>query len=281
MTDSPQQTVLITGASSGIGEATAIYLAEKGYRVIGTSRSEERLAGLKRAASSRSLPITPLELDINSDEDVRRVLPPMLEQAGAVDVLVNNAGYGLWGPVQLLSMDELRAQFETNLFAVVRLIQAVLPGMVSRGSGLIVNVGSVAGRLGTPFNGAYAASKFALEGMSESLRHEMSPLGIRVAIVEPGLYATNFQKNQVVARGTDNAGSPYGPHIDRYNRNHSRFDRLSGDPKQIAKVIHGIIRRRRPTLRHPVGLEAKMGMMGARFIPERVFHGMVRKATLG
>ena len=281
MTDRAQQTVLITGASSGIGEVTAIYLAEKGYKVIGTSRAEERLGGLRAAMSNGNLPITPLELDINSDEDVDSVLTQLLEEIGTVDVLVNNAGYGLWGPVELLSMEELRAQFETNFFAAVRLIKAVLPGMESQRSGTIINVGSVAGRLATPFNGAYSASKFALEGLSESLSHELRPMGISVAIVEPGLYSTNFQKNRVVAKGTRNSGSPYGPHIDRYNRAHRRFDRLSSDPKEIAKVIHSIIRRRHPTLRHPVGFEARMGMMGARFIPERLFQKMVRKATLG
>ena len=119
------KTVLITGASSGIGKVTALYLAEKGYSVIGTSRSSERLADLQSEASVRGLSVTAVELDINSDEGVDSVLPALIEEHGTIDALVNNAGYGLWGPVESLSMDELKAQFETNVFATVRLIKAV------------------------------------------------------------------------------------------------------------------------------------------------------------
>ena len=145
------ETVLITGASSGIGLTSALYLAERGYRVIGSGRSAERLAGLEEAASKRGLSISTCVLDINSDEGVGAVVPGLLDERGGIDVLVNNAGYGLWGPVESLSTEELRAQFETNLFAAVRLIRAVLPGMVRRGRGSIIIVSSVVGRIGTPF----------------------------------------------------------------------------------------------------------------------------------
>ena len=182
-----QDTVLITGASSGIGRAAALYLAERGYPVVGTSRSLPRLSGLLDDARRNGLPVYGAELDVNNDAAVERAMPELDERHGPIGALVNNAGYGLWGPVGNLSSDELRAQFETNVFAAQRLIRAVLPAMLERRSGTIVNVSSVLGRLGTPFNGAYVASKFALEGLSESLRTELWPFGVRVAVVEPGL----------------------------------------------------------------------------------------------
>ena len=174
--------VLITGASSGIGMATALYMAERGYRVVGTSREKARLAGLESEAGRRGLAVAGVELDINDEAGLPDALAAVVEQHGPIDVLVNNAGYGLFGPVQTLGADELRAQFETNVFAVVRLMRAVLPGMIERGGGTIVNVSSILGRIGAPFHGAYASSKFALEGLTESLRTEVWPLGVRVAL---------------------------------------------------------------------------------------------------
>ena len=281
MSNAQAKTVLITGASSGIGKATALYLAEEGYSVIGTSRSVARLEGLKSEAARRGLGVTPLELDINTNRGVDGVLPRLIHEHGTIDVLVNNAGYILWGPVESLSVAELKAQFETNLFACVRLIKAVLPGMVGQGSGTIVNISSVQGRLATPFTGAYASSKFALEGLSEALRHELWPLGVRVALVEPGLFRTDLQSNQVVAEAARSEELAYGPYIEKYQTRHARYDRLATDPIKVAKVVHKIVRSRRPALRHPVGPEARFGMLGARLLPERVFQAMLRRATMG
>ncbi len=162
------KTVLITGASSGIGKATALYLAGIGHKVIGTSRSLERLDALTSEGEGNGQKVIPLELDINSDDAVSRALPDVVGEHGPIDALVNNAGYGLWGPIESLTMDQLKQQFETNFFAAVRMIQALVPDMVERRTGTIINMSSVLGRLGTPFNGAYVASKFALEGISES-----------------------------------------------------------------------------------------------------------------
>ena len=145
-TDRAVQTVLITGVSSGIGKVTALHLAGRGHKVIGTGRSMERMRNLRDEATERRFAISVVELDINSDEDCRTKLPDILEKHGPVDALVNNAGYGLWGPVETLSIDELRAQFETNLFAAFRLTKAVLPGMADRRYGKNGNVRSIFGR---------------------------------------------------------------------------------------------------------------------------------------
>ena len=152
-------------------------------------------------AERRGLRVWGVELDINSDESVGSVMPGLMEQFGGVDALVNNAGFGVWGPVECVSMGEFKLQFEANFFGAVRMVQAVLPGMIARRAGRIVNISSVLGRIGTPFNGAYVSSKYALEGLSESLRAEVEPFGVRVSLVEPGWFATDFQKNQLRVAG--------------------------------------------------------------------------------
>ena len=281
MSEVARKTVLITGASSGIGKATCLYLAEKGYVVIGTSRSIERLSDLQRLASERALPITAVELDINIDETVDRVLPELTADHGPIDVLVNNAGYSLWGPLATLPIAEIKALFETNFFAAVRLIKGVLPGMVERRRGTIINISSVEGRIATPLTGAYAASKFALEGLSEALRTELWPLGVRVAVVEPGLFRTGLQKNQVEFEEALPEVPAYIPYVESYKARHVRYQRLAGDPIKVAKVIHKIVRSRRPAFRHPVGAEARMGMLGARILPERLFQALLSRFTIG
>ena len=221
-----------------------------------------------------------LELDINSDAEVQRVMPEVFNQFGEIHALVNNAGYGLWGPLEIVSIDEMKTLFETNVFAVLRMTQVVLPAMIERRAGKIVNISSVLGRLATPFNGAYASSKYALEGLSESMNHEVSPFGVHVALVEPGLFETEFQRNQVRAQRADDPNLAYAPYVQRYNDRHQTFDKLASDPVKVAKVIHKIIRSRRPALRHPVGLESHAGIMGTRLLPGRLFQWMLGRATL-
>ena len=279
-TPSPIHTILITGASSGIGKVTCLHLAERGYRVIGSSRSLERLAALFDEAEERGLKVYGAELDMNSDESVDSVMPALIAQFGSIDALVNNAGFGVWGPVQSLSIDELKTQFEANFFGAVRMIHAVLPGMIERGAGRIVNISSVLGRLGTPFNGAYVASKFALEGISESLRAELAPFGVRVSVVEPGLFETDFQKNEVRAERADDPDMPYVPYVRLYSDRHDQFQHMAADPIRVARVIEKIIRSRRPSFRYPVGVDARAGMVGARMLPERLFHAILSRATM-
>ena len=280
MSSAPPKTVLITGASSGIGRAIAVYMAQRGFSVIAASRSAERLQTLIGEASRSGLPISAVEMDPNSDESVSGVLPALIEDRGGIDVLVNNAGYILWGPVGSLSVVELEAQFETNLFACQRLIRAVLPGMIERGHGTIINISSVAGRLAVPFSGAYAASKFALEGLSEALRVELWPLGVRVVLVEPGLFRTNLLNTKVVAEEAEVEGSPYARYVERLRSRHRKFEKISRDPVKVARVIHKIARSRRPAFRYVVGMDASLGILGKRLLPERLFQTLLSRATL-
>ena len=274
------ETVLVTGASAGIGRAACVHLAGKGYTVVGTSRSLDRLGGLFEDVERRGLRVWGVELDVNSDESVESVMPGLLEQFGGFDALVNNAGFGVWGPIESVSIAEFKTQFEANFFGVIRMTQAVLPGMLERGSGKIVNISSVLGRIATPFNGAYVSSKYALEGLSESLRTEVAPFGVDVAVVEPGLIATDFQKNQVEAERARDPSLAYAPYIERYDRRHGQFDRMAADPVKVARVIERILRSRRPAFRHPVGADARAGMVGARILPERMFQGILSRATM-
>ncbi len=274
---------MITGASSGIGLAAARLLAGDGYNVIAASRSIDRLKDLRKEAADRNLAIRTVELDINSDAAVDEEMPKLLLDVRRIDVLVNNAGYGLRGPLHSVSTDEIRAQFETNVFAPLRLTKAVLPGMLESGKGTVINVGSVLGRIGMPLNGAYAASKFALEGMSESMRMELWPLGVRVAIVEPGLFRTGFLQNQVEAA---RAGSGSLPHRGKGKPARSRYGErrdygaLAGDPARVARVIRKIIRSRRPAFRHVVGADARLAVAAKRVMPERLYMFFLSRAAL-
>ena len=275
------QVVLITGASAGIGKATALHLAGRGYVVIGTSRKLERLSGLFDEAEEQGVHLFGVEIDPNSDESVQTVMPGVISQFGRIDGLVNNAGFGVWGPIDSLSIDEIKLQFEANFFGCVRMIHSVLPQMLSNRSGRIVNISSVLGRMGTPFNGAYVSSKYALEGLSESLRVEVRPFGVHVSLVEPGLFETDFQKNQLTAARSQDDDSPYADYVERYNSRHDQFDWFASDPIKVARAIEKALASPNPSFRYPVGLDAWLGILGARFLPQRLYHLILDRVTIG
>src|SRR5947209_4824635 len=180
------KTILITGGTDGLGKAAALLLAERGYRVFAAGRSAEKRSALDCLAQEKKLPLETLELDVCDDASVQRGVQTALAKTGAIDVLINNAGVGYMAVVEELRLDDLKRQFETNLFGVLRVTQAVLPGMRERRSGRILMISSVAGIITPPTYGAYSSSKHALEGLSNALRLEMYPFGIEVILIEPG-----------------------------------------------------------------------------------------------
>src|SRR6266542_2008131 len=184
------QTVLVTGASSGIGQATAQLLAQQGYTVFGTAR---------KPAAAMSNGVTMVALDVRSDDSVRACVDRVLTQAGGIDVLVNNAGYSLMGAAEETSVTEAKAQLETNFFGVVRMVNAVLPAMRKAHKGKVINIGSLAGITAIPFGAFYTASKFAIEGYTEALWHELRPLGINVSVIEPGFVHTKIGEGTQIA----------------------------------------------------------------------------------
>jgi NAD(P)-dependent dehydrogenase (short-subunit alcohol dehydrogenase family) len=224
------KSVLITGCSAGgIGHATAGQLAAKGYNVFATVRSAAKAGDLASADN-----VTVLELDVRDQASADAALA----RAGDVDVLVNNAGFEVYGPLEELTVDDLKDQFETNVYGPFRLMHGVLPGMRQRGSGVIVNVSSVAGRVAGPLNGLYSASKWALEALSESLKYEIGHFGVRVHIVEPGGVETEFGANRRLVGAAASAESPYAEMVAQWEAAGQRLN-----PEGAAKpdVVAGVI----------------------------------------
>ncbi|HJS68175.1 MAG TPA: SDR family oxidoreductase [Nitrososphaera sp.] len=189
---------VVTGSSGGIGLATALELARKGYFTYATVRNPAKAQAVTEAA--KGLPIAIVQLDVTNDDSVRRAVEQILTEKGRIDLLVNNAGYGLGGSFEDSSMEEIKAQYETNVFGLIRTTQVVLPAMRKQRSGTIVNISSAAGRIGYPGASVYVSSKHAVEGLSEAMAYELEPFGIRVILVEPGVIKTNFGAGMVFAK---------------------------------------------------------------------------------
>jgi NAD(P)-dependent dehydrogenase (short-subunit alcohol dehydrogenase family) len=245
-------TVLVTGTSTGIGQATAVHLARKGHRVFATMRNPEGAPELGNIARAESLPLTVLSLDVDSDASVRAAFETVRAQAGRVDVLVNNAGVGFAGAVEDVPLSEFRRVMETNFFGALRCIKAVLPSMRESRAGLIVNVTSVAGRIASGAQGAYCASKWALEALSESLALEVAHFGVRVAIIEPGVITTPIFGKM----GPSPVDSPY-PHLRRLRALFAKSNETPRSPFLVAEKIAEVVASADGRLRHPVGPDAE------------------------
>ncbi|MEO8430073.1 MAG: SDR family NAD(P)-dependent oxidoreductase [Acidobacteriota bacterium] len=262
----PPQTVLITGCSSGIGRATAVELAARGHRVFATARKRVAIADL----AARGMKT--LALDVTDPEAVAAAVAEVLREAGRVDALVNNAGYGQYGAVEDVTAAEWRAQYDVNVFGALAMIQAVLPAMREAGAGTIVNVSSVAGKIAIPFAAPYCSSKHALEAISDSLRLEVASFGVRVVIIEPGPIGTKFGE-RARAGVSKLLGRP-GPYAPFYRGAERAMDtdfaagRLP--PEAVAKAIADAIESRRPKTRYPLTRMAKTFIPLKRFSTDRM-----------
>ena len=270
----PRKSVLITGTSSGIGRSAAELLAARDYRVLATMRKPENGRDLAEAAKTNGWDLAVLPLDVRDDASVRAAL----DQAGDLDVLVNNAGFEVWGPLEEMTVDDLKDQFETNVYGPFRLITAVLPRMRQRGSGVIVNVSSVAGRVSAPLNGLYSASKFALEALSETIHYETGHFGVRCHIVEPGGVATPFPDNRrLVGAAAGDEGSPYRELITQWE---AAADRLTGgaraQPEEVAAAILDAIETGEK-LRYPVGQDANLVITARKAMDDGQFESAMRQ----
>lgn len=260
-----REIVLITGTSSGFGQACARYLHRRGYRVFGTSRRAP--AEPTRDAQGFEL----LRMDVDDEASVRRAVDQVLQRAGRVDVAVNNAGFGLAGAVEDTSIAEARAQLETNFLGAVRVCRAVLGSMRAQGGGTIINVSSLGGLAGIPFQAFYSASKFALEGFSEALRLEVAPFGIRVVLVEPGDSCTGFTANR--RRTAASSESPvYRQRLERALAVMEADERNGCRPDQLSPVVERIIRARSPRVRYVVAPAMEAAALALkRVVPGRLF----------
>jgi NAD(P)-dependent dehydrogenase (short-subunit alcohol dehydrogenase family) len=268
---------LITGSSSGIGLATSLYLARRGYTVWATMRNLEKASELRKIIESERLPIELAQLDVCDDSSVKETIMQILQKSGRIDVLVNNAGYGLRGAIEEVSLDEWKRQFETNFFGVIRVTQAVLPQMRAQRSGAIVNISSVLGRMAIPFSGPYTASKFALEGLTETLRYELAPWNIKVVLIEPGFIATNFQQNAQLAQASQSQDSPYALFKQASGRRVQRNIYRAAPPERVAETIYRAITHPRPKLRYAVGRDARLVLPLRRFLPEGLFERILKR----
>ena len=233
-----KKVAVITGSSSGIGLETSLLLARNGFYTYATMRNLEKSKAISNLKQKEKLSLEILQLDVNNDESVKEAIEKITNEQERIDVLVNNAGYALVGPFEEISIEEFKEQFETNVFGVIRVTQTVLPIMRRQRNGIIVNISSIAAKIGFPLTSAYVSSKFALEGLSESLSDEIEEFGIKVILIEPGVIKTNFNNNIKIAKKVANdSNSPYVEMTQkRISRFKPRFE--SGTPPiEVAKVI--------------------------------------------
>jgi NAD(P)-dependent dehydrogenase (short-subunit alcohol dehydrogenase family) len=275
------ETVLITGGTDGLGKAAARLLAERGYRVFAAGRSPQKRAQLDTLARDRKLPLETVEMDVSDEQSVEHAVRDVLAKAGTINVLINNAGIGYVGTVEDLRMEDWRRQFETNFFGVVRVTQAVLPGMRERRRGRILMMSSVSGLLTPPAQGAYSSSKHALEGLSNALRLEMYAFGVAVVLVEPGYIVTGIQ--QVVQE----LSKPYadkfetGPYAALYAGFMASVQKARAKskttPEECARVILQAIEAPRPKARYGVTPTATFAKWSKRLLSDRAIDAMLRR----
>ena len=250
------QTVLITGATDGLGKAAALLFAERGYRVFAAGRSAEKRAQLDALARERKLPLEALEMDVCDDGSVQRAIASVHQKAGAIDVLVNNAGLVYAGAVEDLRMEDWRRQFETNFFGVIRVTQAVLPQMRERRKGCILMMSSVAGFVTPPTQGAYSASKHAIEALANALRCELYPYGIHTVLIQPGYIVTNIQQTAMDLAQTYQEQIKSGPYAKIYatylGSASSTRAQSKTTPEDCARIMLKAIEAPRPKARYGV-----------------------------
>lgn len=275
MTNPRMKIAVVTGASSGMGKDIAKKLIQDGYHVYAAARSIEKMADLK------ALGATLLRMDISREDDIVAAVDTVLSQSGTVDVLVNNAGFGLYGPVEEIGLDEARYQFEVNLFGAARLTQLILPAMRAQRSGTIVNITSMGGKIYSVLGAWYHATKHALEGWSDCLRLEVAQFGIRVVIVEPGVIETGFGDAASVDLLKRSAGGPYARLAQAVaNSIANTYGKGTGSPGTvIADVVSKAVKARRPKTRYAAGKYAAMLLGMRKWLSDRTFDSIIMSQT--
>jgi NAD(P)-dependent dehydrogenase (short-subunit alcohol dehydrogenase family) len=274
---SNQKVAVVTGTSSGIGLETSLALARSGFRTYATMRNLNKSQNIKSVATKENLPIHINQLDVTDDISIKNAVQAIFSEVGRIDVLVNNAGYALNGAFEDLTIDEIKAQFETNLFGVIRTTQAILPIMRKQQFGIIVNMSSGAGRLGYPGGSAYISTKFAVEGLSESMAYELEPFGIKVVLVEPGVIRTNFANAMVVAKKSQDPNSPYSQLMQKIASSFEHMMENGSSPDLVAKVVLKAVTSENPSLRYLAGKDIETWMEGKRNMSDEEFYKMMKQ----
>lgn len=273
MKDVMNKVILITGASSGMGKITAKYLLKEGHTVYTVARRLEAMEDIKELGGF------PMKMDIGRAEDIARVVQEVISREGRIDVLWNNAGFGLYGSVEDVSLDEARKQMEVNLFGLAAMTQAVVPHMRKSGRGLIINTSSVGGKVYFPLGAWYHASKHAVEGLSDCLRIELNPFGIDVVVLEPGFIATEFGQVLVDNFAKLPKGSPYEPTMQAIiaQTQKTAMEGNNSQPDVIAKAVSRIIGAKRPKTRYRVGKFATPMIVMRSLLPDKIFDKIVTR----
>ena len=268
-----QKVAIVTGSSSGIGLETAIHLAKNGFKTYATMRNLGKSDTIK--SKSENLPIEILQLDVTDDTSVKNAINTIIEKEGRIDVLVNNAGYGQIGAVEDLSSEEIKNQFETNVFGVFRTIREVLPTMRKQKSGRIITISSVAGFMGMPVFSAYASSKFAVEGLTESLRHEVSQFGIHACVVEPGVIKTPIMGSAPVAKKSME-NSVYSDMTQAFEKAMvTMMENNSSPPSVVAEAVLQAATSENPETRYTAGEDAKMIQQARKTSSDKEFEELI------
>ncbi|MFL6392914.1 MAG: SDR family oxidoreductase [Nitrososphaeraceae archaeon] len=268
---------IVTGSSSGIGYEISLTLARNGLLTYATMRNLNKAENIKSVATKENLPVRVKQLDVTDDTSVKNAIQAISSETGRIDVLVNNAGYGLNGALEDLAMDEIKTQYETNVFGLIRTTQAVLPIMRKQKTGIIVNISSGAGRFGFPGGSAYVSTKFAVEGLSESMSYELEPFGIRVVIVEPGVIRTNFGDGLIVARKSQDPNSPYSQIMQKMVSSFEEMMKNASSPNLVAQVVLNAVRDENPNLRYLAGNDVEQWLGTKRNMSDEEFYKMMRR----
>ena len=272
---------VVTGSSSGIGLAASLALAKNGYLTYATMRNLAKQDSIQSAAEKQHLPIRTVQLDVTDKNSVKNAIQSILSESGRIDLLVNNAGYGLTGAFEDIGMDEIKSLYETNVFGVIRVTQAVLPIMRKQGSGRIINISSGAGRIGFPGSSAYVSSKFALEGLTESMAFEVEQFGIKTVLVEPGFIRTNFAENIVTAKKAQDPNSPYSQMMMQMKSSSHRRRMIENAPDAdlVASVIVEAATAREPNLRYLAGKDVQQMVAAKKSMSDEEFQKMIRQGV--
>jgi NAD(P)-dependent dehydrogenase (short-subunit alcohol dehydrogenase family) len=275
MTDN-QRVAIVTGSSSGIGLDTSITLAQNGFLTYATMRNLDKGSIIETAAEKEKIPIRVVELDVTDDRSVSDAIQRIISEIGQIDVLVNNAGYGLVGAFEDLSMEEIKSQYETNVFGLMRVTQKVLPIMRNQESGIIVNVSSGAGIFGYPGGSAYVSTKFAVEGLTESISYELESFGIKVVLIEPGFIRTNFANAMILAKKAQDPNSPYSAMMQTIQSNSGEMAKNASPVDSVSSAILKAVTSTRPNLRYLVGKDVETWAANKKATSDTEFHNMMQ-----
>lgn len=267
-----QKVAIVTGSSGGIGYETALLLARNGFRTYATMRNLEKSKTILDVAKKEKLELHTVKLDVTDEKSVNDAIKTIKSDAGRIDVLVNNAGYGLAGSLEDLSMSEIKDQYETNVFGLIRTTQAVLSTMREQKSGIIVNVSSIGGKMGMPLLSSYIGTKFAVEGLSESIAYELEPFGIKIVLIEPGVIKTSFDTGMVVSQ---NPKSPYYENMQKLQSSMMSVMKNGTLPGKVAQVILDAVNSPNPAMRYTAGDDAALIAQKRKELPDSEFKKLV------